>query len=202
MHTNILVKLAFATILALLLLSRPTVADFDAMVNQALEASGMSSDMKAIDNKRPFHDNHPVAADAGATRENTKQPPSPPSNAADTGATMENTKQSPSSPISTTDQEASENQQQQPEDQQQQPENQQQQQPDLGSIGKNLKNPNANSTSLGDCLSGCAKIVDSLTKGCKQLCDQKKGSCYDECDQNIKTTLDGCKEDCKTQKNA
>ena len=188
MHTSILAKLAFATILVLLLLSTPTIADFDAMVKQALEASGMPTDMKATGNERPIHGNHPVAADAGAPMDNTKQLPSPPSSEADTGATMENTKQPPSSPSSTSDKEASEKQEQQ--------------QPDLGSIGKNVTNPNANSTSYGDCLSGCAKIVDSLTKGCKQLCDPKKGSCYDECDQTIKTKLDGCEEDCKTQKDA
>lgn len=170
MHTRILFKLTFATILALLLFIAPSSAmDFEDMVKQAMESEKSPASSKAVGNGEPISDSHPPTADTGAT-----------------GAAPNDINQQPSP--STEDKKATKQQDQQ--------------KPELGSIGKNLKNPNANSTSYGDCLSGCAKIVDSLTKSCKELCDPKKGSCYDECDQNIKTQLDGCKEDCKTQKDA
>lgn len=169
MHTRILFKLTFATILALLLFIAPSTAmDFEDMVKQAMEMEKSPASSKAVGNGGPISDSHPPTADTGAAApKDINQQPSP----------------------STEDKKATKQQDQQ-------------QKPELGSIGKNLKNPNANSKSYGDCLSGCAKIVDSLTKSCKELCDPKKGSCYDECDQNIKTQLDGCKEDCKTQKDA
>lgn len=136
----------------------------------------------ALEGSTKASDSAPAVAEGGST--NDRQPPSDDTDA----TTAEDTTQ----------------QQQQ----QQQPnasgggDTQDQQQPDIGSMGKNVKNPNADSKSYGECLSGCAVIVDSLTKSCKELCDPKKGSCYDECDQTIKTQLDGCKEDCKTQKDA
>ncbi|KAJ8654599.1 hypothetical protein O0I10_009781 [Lichtheimia ornata] len=164
MYAHILFKLSFATILALLLLSTPTVADnFDAIVKEALAEGNKASDSTPAGGS--INDNQPPSADTGATSEDTTKQPSP-SATSGGGDTQD------------------------------------QQQPDIGSMGKNLKNPNANSKSYGECLSGCAAIVDSLTESCKKLSDPKKGSSYDECDQTIKTELDGCKEDCKTRKDA
>lgn len=133
---------------------------------------------EALGESNKASESAPAVAEGGST--NDRQPPS-----ADTGATTaEDTTEQQQLPEATGGA------------------TQDQQQPEIGSMGKNVKNPNADSKSYGECISGCAVIVDSLTESCKKLCDPKKGSCYDECDQTIKTQLDGCKEDCKTQKDA